>query len=206
MDSELGFANGDAEGTEKEQKVMKAVTSNLIDGLSTHLSSGEVFQHDAGSLAVQKQSVDHSNPGQGSDTGTPQGHLSPIFLSDRFTPEQTHTEEALDGSPHRRGIAVVVPPLERRWEYRVYKDKTTIDKVLNDSRKSGQLQYLVKFIDAQELLVSNASSHFIKAAIRLYQYVFLQPLRVTLPSSTLITATADNIRAPKPITRWIEIH
>lgn len=166
MDSQSGFAKGGAEGTEKELKAMKTVTLNLIDGLSTHLSSGEVNQHDAGSMTVKIQSADRNNPRQGSDAETPQGHFSPIFSSDRFTPEQTHTEEPPDGLPNRRGIAVVVPPLERRWEYRVYKEKTTIDKVLKHIKKLGQLQYLVKFIDAQELMVSKPNSHVIKAVTR----------------------------------------
>ena len=171
MDLQLGFTVGDAEGTEMELKAMKNVTSNLIDGLSTHLASREVDEHDSASLTVNIQSADHNNPGQGSDVENTQGHFSPIFLSDRFTPEQTHREKAPDGLLHRRGVAVVVPPLERRLEYKVYKEETTIDKILKQSTKPGRLQYLVKFIDAQELMVSNASSHVIKVAIKLHQRV-----------------------------------
>lgn len=172
MGSQAGFAKDDAAKTEKELKPTVAGRPNLIDGLSTHFLPAEANDHDTLLSSAKDQSEDRENPRQGSDTGHSQGHCSPVFLSDRFTPEQAYMEEAPGGLPRRRGIAVVVPPLERRWEYRVYKEKTTIDRVLKQSTKSGQLQYLVKFIDAQELLVSYMNFGVIKVMSSFFHLSF----------------------------------
>ena len=54
-------------------------------------------------------------------------------------------------------IAVVVPPVERRWEFQIYEEVPIIDKVVRESEKTTILQYLVIFYGGRKVWVSTAT-------------------------------------------------
>ena len=54
----------------------------------------------------------------------------------------------------RNGFAVVVPPAQNRWEYKVYKEEDEVDEILEEYDDAGFIEYLVLFSDGSEDVVS----------------------------------------------------
>ncbi|KAL8654053.1 MAG: hypothetical protein Q9226_003578 [Calogaya cf. arnoldii] len=51
-------------------------------------------------------------------------------------------------------FTIPVPPVERRWEYQVYRSEHEVQDVLEEYEDLGELQYLVRFSNGQESEVS----------------------------------------------------
>lgn len=50
----------------------------------------------------------------------------------------------------RSVISIPVPPVERRWEYRLYQDEKEVQDVIEEYEDLGELQYLVRFWNGLE--------------------------------------------------------
>lgn len=51
----------------------------------------------------------------------------------------------------------MVPPVERRWEYRVYREENEVQDIVEEYEDLGELQYLVRFWNGQESEVSESN-------------------------------------------------
>ncbi|KAL8804704.1 MAG: hypothetical protein Q9182_002396 [Xanthomendoza sp. 2 TL-2023] len=51
-------------------------------------------------------------------------------------------------------FAILVPPVERRWEYQVYRSAYEVQDILEEYEDIGDLHYLVRFSDRQESEIS----------------------------------------------------
>ena len=49
---------------------------------------------------------------------------------------------------------ILVPPVERRWEYQVYRSEHEVQDILEEYEDLGELQYLVRCSNGQQLEVS----------------------------------------------------
>ena len=84
----------------------------------------------------------------------------PILSSQSSSPKHNHPDDLTsDQAPgdrvlRSRDIAVIVPQVERRWEYRVYDEELIVDRVLRRSQRSGPTQFLVRLTSGQQLGVS----------------------------------------------------
>ena len=81
---------------------------------------------------------------------------SPLFVSEH-SPVSTIsvTYEALHPEViGRDAVQVVVPSVQRRWEYRPYQEEAFISKVIKEYDDSEELQFLVKYSDGNEEEVS----------------------------------------------------
>ena len=86
---------------------------------------------------------------------TKQVFSSHLHSSQQFTPDNfSHDETPGDRAPRSHKIAIVVPQVERDWEYRVYDEELVVDRVLRKSRISRPTQYLVRLTSGQKLKVS----------------------------------------------------
>ena len=54
----------------------------------------------------------------------------------------------------RDGFAVVVPPAQNRWEYKVFSEDDAVDEILEEYDDAGFVEYLVLFSDGSEDVVS----------------------------------------------------
>ena len=54
----------------------------------------------------------------------------------------------------RDGFAVVVPPSQDRWEYKVFSEDDAVDEILEEYDDAGFVEYLVLFSDGSEDVVS----------------------------------------------------
>lgn len=54
----------------------------------------------------------------------------------------------------RNGLAVIVPPAQNRWEYKVFQDEDEVEEILEEYDDAGLLEYLVLFADGSEDVVS----------------------------------------------------
>lgn len=54
----------------------------------------------------------------------------------------------------RNGLAVIVPPVQNRWEYKVFQDEDEVEEILEEYDDAGLLEYLVLFADGNEGVVS----------------------------------------------------
>lgn len=75
-----------------------------------------------------------------------QPSYSPLFFSQDHTPPYPSPVNA------DRQYAVIIPAVERPWEYAIYEDNTS-NRVLKVVRAHGS-KYLVRFQDDHELIVS----------------------------------------------------
>lgn len=53
----------------------------------------------------------------------------------------------------KRGLAVVIPPATRRWEYQLY-DDSAVQEVLEEYDEDEDVTYLVKYTDGSQAIVS----------------------------------------------------
>lgn len=54
----------------------------------------------------------------------------------------------------RNGLAVIVPPAQNRWEYKVFQEDDKVDEILEEYDDAGCVEYLVLFSDGSEDVVS----------------------------------------------------
>lgn len=54
----------------------------------------------------------------------------------------------------RNGLAVIVPPAQNRWEYKVFQENDEVDEILEEYDDAGFIEYLVLFWDGSEDVVS----------------------------------------------------
>ena len=81
---------------------------------------------------------------------------SPLFVS-QGTSSTTVSEvaEALyEDVVKRDGIAVIVPPVQNRWEYCRYEDPMEVVELLEEYDDGGLIEYLVRKEDGMEEVVS----------------------------------------------------
>ena len=86
-----------------------------------------------------------------------QGYLeSSLFVSDQSpTPPASIIKAASRAeSLSRSALAVVVPPVLRRWEYQVYNDDPFVREVLEEYDNSEGVQFLTRLSDGSERKVS----------------------------------------------------
>lgn len=84
------------------------------------------------------------------------GYDSPLFVSNRSTPAQSASNGVTsDTTTCKCGIAIIVPPVERRWEYRVFPDEPRVIEIIDGIEGAAELQYLVAFENGHEAKVSN---------------------------------------------------
>lgn len=98
--------------------------------------------------------------GNGGQNGTSDEENLEAPYSPLFVPEDsplapvTNTDEATQHDRGKNaGIAIVVPPVERRWEYQTYNEAPVV-KVLEEHDDGEDLQYLVKLQDGCKQKVS----------------------------------------------------
>ena len=53
-------------------------------------------------------------------------------------------------------FTLLAPPVERRWDYQVYKSEHEVQDVLEEYEDLGELQYLVRFSNGHESEVSGS--------------------------------------------------
>lgn len=80
---------------------------------------------------------------------------SPIFVSDRDPSTSQVPESSLRPSSSSDDIVIVVPPVERPWEYQIYQDDTTIATIQEEIVGQYDTKYLVQFQDGHEGTVSS---------------------------------------------------
>lgn len=54
----------------------------------------------------------------------------------------------------RNGLAVIVPPAQNRWEYKVFEEDEKVVEILEEYDDAGFVEYLVVFADGSEDIVS----------------------------------------------------
>lgn len=59
----------------------------------------------------------------------------------------------------RNGLAVIVPPVQNRWEYKVFQDEDEVEEILEEYDDAGLLEYLVLFADGSEDVVSATTAY-----------------------------------------------
>ncbi|KAL9000589.1 MAG: hypothetical protein Q9169_000882 [Polycauliona sp. 2 TL-2023] len=102
-------------------------------------------------------------------------------------------------------FSILVPPIERRWEYQVYRSEHEVQNVLEEYEDLGELQYLVKFSNGQEsevslnqlLLLANGPVALNKFSS---QYSDAESVRTTTSTSSEMVTTrpARNTREKAP--------
>lgn len=96
------------------------------------------------------------------------GEIDPDSMTMRFDPPSISSQEgsvpfsALGEVLHEKavkknGLAVIVPPVQNRWEYKVFKDEEEVDEILEEYDDAGFVEYLVLFADGSEDVVSSFS-------------------------------------------------
>ena len=82
---------------------------------------------------------------------------SPIFLSDKdaSSPPAPKPSSPLDLTDDC--FSIVVPPVQRPWEYQVYEDDNTISEILEEIVGQHNVKYFVRFRDGHERTVSQPS-------------------------------------------------
>lgn len=81
---------------------------------------------------------------------------SPLFVAENSPVSSTLvTYEALHPEiVARDGIQLIIPPVQRRWEYRLYNEELSISEVLKEYDDSEEPRFLVRFSDQSEQKVS----------------------------------------------------
>lgn len=83
-------------------------------------------------------------------------HDSPLFVSEG-SPSAASEDvgEAINmEAVIRDGFAVIVPPVVNAWEYRRYEEPPQVVEILEDYDDGGFMEYLVRFDDENEEVVS----------------------------------------------------
>lgn len=100
------------------------------------------------------------------------GDIDPDSTTTRFEPPSIPSQqvssvpfsnlgEALhEKAVKRNGLAVIVPPAQNRWEYKVFREDETVIEILEEYDDAGFVEYLVVFSDGSEDVVSLKSLFF----------------------------------------------
>lgn len=90
-----------------------------------------------------------------------QSGYSPLFLSSGSpsTPDAVVHDALSQEIAMNDPIAIILPPVQRRWEYRTY-DDAPVAEVLEEFEDSDTIQYLINLRDGRELKVSLALIEF----------------------------------------------
>lgn len=93
------------------------------------------------------------------DAVGPKDSTSPLSVA-KHSPDLTNRIDHKSLSSKtilKDAISVVVPPVQQRWEYRVYPEELYVDNILEEYDDQDENQFLVKFSDGSEKTVSYAS-------------------------------------------------
>lgn len=85
------------------------------------------------------------------------------------------------------GLAVIVPPAQNRWEYKVFQEYDEVDEILEEYDDAGFIEYLVLFLDGSEDVVS--------LPFRLIS-ISTHPTSQTLPSPSPPLLMLDSFHIP----------
>jgi len=80
---------------------------------------------------------------------------SPIFISDRDPSTSQGRENSPRPPSNGDDIAIIVPPVQRPWEYQVYEDDTTIATIREEIVGQYEFKYIAQFQDGHEGTVSS---------------------------------------------------
>ena len=127
----------------------------------SQVEAREPEQMNADDMRVTRSGTGISPPAMAAAQGSDQEkedndrYNSPLFVSPgsstpaRYPPIRVSSET----TRCKCGIAVVVPPVERRWEYRVFPDEPRVSEIIDEFEDTEEVQYLVAFEDGHEAKV-----------------------------------------------------
>ena len=141
-----------------EDGTLQHAEDSLIASENATQSQVEARYAEQRNARVTRSGTDVSPPataavqGRDPENGGSDGHNSPLFVtSSSSTPAKSARDETSNGSTRCEcGIAVVVPPVERRWEYRVFPDEPRVSEIIQELDGAEELQYFVAFDDGHE--------------------------------------------------------
>lgn len=87
-----------------------------------------------------------------------------LFVSSSRDPSESASEVGValyEDVVRRDGIAVIVPPLQNRWEYRRYEEEPAVVEILEEYNDGGMVEYLVLYDDENEEVVSSYIEFFL---------------------------------------------
>ena len=113
------------------------------------------------------------NPTQRSPAQISPSHGSPSHEAPSI-PFPAFSEVLHEKAVKRDGLAVIVPPPQNRWEYKVFQEADEVEEILEEYDDAGFLEYLVLFADGSEDVVSVtlfylSSTHTISAPSLFYR-------------------------------------
>ena len=79
--------------------------------------------------------------------------LAPLH-QDLSTPFSDSGEILQPRAVRRNGLAVIVPPTQNRWEFKVFQEDDDVEEILEEYDDAGFIEYLVLFSDGSEDVVS----------------------------------------------------
>ena len=104
---------------------------------------------------VDLASADGSNGDIDADSTTMQSDPPSIPSQDDSSIPFSDLGEVLHKKAVKRnGLAVVVPPAQNRWDYKVFEEDEKVDEILEEYDDAGCVEYLVLFADGSEDIVS----------------------------------------------------
>ena len=104
-----------------------------------------------GSNAGGNSIVDYSNGSPAID------HLAPDIADQHatlFLSDEDQSSPAAQEPTSPRNPIVIVPTVQRPWEYKVYQDDTTVTEIIEEIIGQHEVKYLVKLADGCERTVS----------------------------------------------------
>lgn len=96
----------------------------------------------------------------------------------------------------RDGFAVVVPPAQNRWEYKVFSEDDAVDEILEEYYDAGFVEYLVLFSDGSEDVVSTLLDYLFNTCYFHYLHLTNNPhirilLHLYIHLSTVLALSFD---------------
>ena len=99
---------------------------------------------------------------------------SPQHTFSQDFPTERAPGEIISTAPR---IAIIVPRVERRWEYRVYNEEIVVGQVLRELQVSGRSRYLVRFTTGQKLKVCHEINIPLNSSLRIVAVAFISPFQ-----------------------------
>lgn len=78
----------------------------------------------------------------------------------------THSEPLHALAPKASNFSILIPPVERRWEYQVYQDDNEVQDILEEYEDVGELHYLVRLQSGREFEVSGRLTAFATPTVK----------------------------------------